>query len=138
MRGIGLLLFLGISLHLGAQTTFTYQGHLKDGTNLANGSFDFRFTLFGGGGGGIELAPSQLTTPITVSDGNFNAALDFGNVFDGGARWLEIGVKPSGSRCFHHDSKLHRRPRRCMPRSPMRPELLELLRRRNCRLTSPG
>jgi hypothetical protein len=97
MRVIGLLLFLGVSLHLGAQTTFTYQGHLKDGTNLANGSFDFRFTLFGGGAGGIELAPSQLTTPIAVADGNFNAALDFGNVFDGGARWLEIGVKPSGS-----------------------------------------
>jgi hypothetical protein len=35
--------------------------------------------------------------PVIVSNGNFTVLLDFGAVFSGEARWLEIGVRTNGS-----------------------------------------
>jgi hypothetical protein len=78
-----------------AQTTaFTYQGRLNDGTNLANGNYDFRFQIYNGGG---AVAAGPLTNaPVGVTNGLFTVALDFGNVFDGTTRTLEIGVRSFG------------------------------------------
>jgi hypothetical protein len=76
---------------------FTYQGCLSEGASVANGLYELRFGLCDAAVGGAALA---LTTnaPLAVSNGLFTAAVDFGfSPFDGGARWLEIGVRPQGS-----------------------------------------
>jgi hypothetical protein len=79
-------------------TAFTYQGRLSDGTNLANGSFDLRFSLYDAASHGALVVPPLTNRPVAVSDGIFMVALDFGaNVFNGSARWLELGVRTNGS-----------------------------------------
>ncbi len=78
-----------------AQTTeFTYQGSLKDGTNLANGNYDFEFALFDSGG--AQLGSTLTRNTVAVANGIFSVSLDFGNQFSGAARFLEIRVRASG------------------------------------------
>jgi hypothetical protein len=76
-------------------TAFTYQGNLADGVTPANGSYDFGFTLYNALSGGSQVGSPVLRT-IAVTDGLFSVELDFGNVFDGTALWLEISVQPAG------------------------------------------
>jgi hypothetical protein len=79
-------------------TAFTYQGRLTVGTNLANGSFDLRFSPYDAAAGGALVVLRLTNRPVAVSDGIFMVALDFGsNAFTGSARWLEVGVRSSGS-----------------------------------------
>jgi hypothetical protein len=79
-------------------TAFTYQGYLEDGGNPANGLYDFQFKLFDALVGGSQVGSTFLVHDLSVADGLFGAALDFGNAaFGGGARWLEIGVRPGAS-----------------------------------------
>ncbi len=78
-------------------TAFTYQGRLNDGGSPANDVYEMEFKLFGS-----AADPNVLGTfspgNVDVTDGYFTVALDFGsNVFNGDARWLEIGVRPQGS-----------------------------------------
>jgi hypothetical protein len=73
--------------------TFTYQGQLAANGVVANGQYDFRFTLYGVESGGTELVPSVIVTNVTVSVGAFTVQLNFGNVFMGEPRWLEIAVR---------------------------------------------
>jgi hypothetical protein len=78
-------------------TAFNYQGKLAEGANPANGSYDLKFTLYD-----AETGPSIVAGPLTnaavaVSNGLFNVMVDFGNAFDGSARWLELGVRSNGS-----------------------------------------
>jgi hypothetical protein len=82
-----------------AQTAaFTYQGRLLDGGQLANGSYDLRFTLADAATTGNYLASPLTNAPVLVSNGLFAVTLDFGaSVFDGSARWLEIGARTNGS-----------------------------------------
>lgn len=101
---IALLLLLGVigvvsaqepSGEVGAQvavsTAFTFQGNLDDG-GPANDAYDFEFELHsvpsGGSALGIVLKPNQ-----TVTEGLFSVELDFGNKFDGNARWLQVNVR---------------------------------------------
>jgi hypothetical protein len=78
-------------------TAFTYQGRLTDGGAPANGSYDLVFKLYDDSAGGSQVGIS-VTQTLTVTDGLFTVQLDFGSdVFDGNARWLEIGVRPAGS-----------------------------------------
>lgn len=82
-----------------AQTAvFTYQGRLLDGGQPANGSYDLRFTLANALTNRKYFAISLTNTPVTISNGLFTVTLDFGaRVFNGSARWLEIGVRTNGS-----------------------------------------
>jgi hypothetical protein len=76
-------------------TAFTYQGYLEDGGNPANGLYDFQFKLFDALVGGSQVGSTFLVNDLSVATGLFGTALDFGNsAFGGGARWLEIGVRP--------------------------------------------
>lgn len=86
----------------GQVTAFTYQGRLDAGTNLAQGAYDFRFALFDASTGGNLLIPGAVTNSGTViTNGIFTVTLDFGReVFDGGARWLELAVRPTGGTNF--------------------------------------
>jgi hypothetical protein len=105
-----ILLSLGISItaaqepepggDIGAQATvgtgFTYQGRLTDGGSPANGEYDFQFGLYNASSGGSQVG-SITRGDVTVTEGLFTVALDFGAVFGGTAYWLDIGVRPGGS-----------------------------------------
>lgn len=80
-------------------SSFTYQGQLKSGTTVFDGSCDFQFRLYDAASGGNQISEVQNATGITVNDGFFSVNLDFGGgAFDGSARWLSVSVRcPSGS-----------------------------------------
>ncbi|HNQ90498.1 MAG TPA: hypothetical protein PKM73_17935 [Verrucomicrobiota bacterium] len=78
-------------------TAFTYNGRLTESGELANGAYDLRFTLFGAVDGAAALAGPIVKSSVDVANGLFVTPLDFGGaVFNGQARWLEIGVRKSG------------------------------------------
>ena len=87
---------LGLTLVVHADplgSAFTYQGQLATNTNAANGDYDFKFVLYGALEGGTGSA-TNIVRPVGVTNGYFTATLDFGaDLFDGTARWLEIGVR---------------------------------------------
>ena len=81
-------------------TSFTYQGRLTDSGSSANGSYDFRFilyNLYNAESGGSQVGSTINVEDYPVTDGLLTVQLDFGNVFDGTALWLEIGVRPGSS-----------------------------------------
>ena len=78
-------------------TGFTYQGKLTDDGAPANGTYDFEFKLYDDLSGGAQVGATVTQGDITVTDGLFTVQLDFGDVFDGTALWLEIGVRPGDS-----------------------------------------
>lgn len=87
---------------LRAQTSaFTYQGFLALNNNAATGSYDLQFTLHDAATAGTLIGSTQTLAAVSVSNGLFTVALDFGaSAFSGGARWLEIGVRPDGGDTF--------------------------------------
>ena len=95
---IVLLTLLGSAVQAGPLgTAFTYHGYLTDNGNPANNSYDMRFTLHNAASGG-QIGGPLTPPPVTAKNGLFTVTLDFGSgLFTGDARWLEIGVRPSGS-----------------------------------------
>lgn len=92
-----LLATLGIPIAaLGQGTMFTYQGRLGAGGAPANGIYDFQFTLYDSNSPGNVIAGPMTNVAVGVSNGLFTTALDFGNVFAGEGRSLEIGVRTNG------------------------------------------
>jgi hypothetical protein len=84
-----------------AQTTeFSYQGSLKDGASSANGNYDFEFALYDMPGAGNQVGPLVTRLNIPVANGVFSAKLDFGQVFSGPDRFLEIRVRLNGQPAF--------------------------------------
>jgi len=75
---------------------FTYQGQLTESGSPANGDYEFSFALYDDLAAGAQVG-GTLTPVLSVVDGLFTASLDFGDVFDGAALYLEIGVRPDGS-----------------------------------------
>ena len=75
-------------------TAFTYQGRLIDNEQPAAGLYDLQFKLYDAESAGSQVGDDANTPGVDVSDGYFTVELDFGNVFDGNNRWLEIGVRP--------------------------------------------
>ena len=102
VSGIGLLLcctrLVTAAAPLGA--AFTYQGRLAEGNNSANGSYDLKFMLYDAASGGSAVAGPRTNNEVGVSNGLFTVTVDFGAVFDGNARWLEIGVRTNGGGAF--------------------------------------
>ncbi len=103
---ITLSLLLGLAALWGAShvlaqdaigTDFTYQGQLKEGGLLTNGPYDFQFSLYDAASGGSQVGSTLTRDDVGVSDGLFPVELDFGDVFDGNERWLEIAVRPGDS-----------------------------------------
>jgi len=78
-------------------TAFTYQGRLEVGQAPANGSFDFEFRLYDAVTAGSQHGPTVTASAVVVADGWVTVELDFGAVFSGDERWLEIAVRSSGS-----------------------------------------
>lgn len=95
---INRIVFLGLcvsilSVSAAAQTSaFSYQGRLSESGSPVTGTRLFRFTLFDETGAAIPGASVEQTVPVT--NGVFNATLDFGAAnFPGANRSLEIAVK---------------------------------------------
>jgi hypothetical protein len=75
-------------------TGYTYQGRLLDGNNPAERLYDFEFKLYSDPSIGVQEGNTISINDLDVIDGYFTVELDFGGVFIGDARWLEIGVRP--------------------------------------------
>ncbi|CAG0934362.1 hypothetical protein TFLX_03452 [Thermoflexales bacterium] len=78
-------------------TAFTYQGHLMDGGVPATGTYDLQFTLYDAISAGMQVGPLVTKDDLPINDGYFTTLLDFGNVFDGAALFMQIAVRPGSS-----------------------------------------
>jgi hypothetical protein len=81
-------------------TVWTYQGRLMDANSAADGEYDFTFKLFDDPNvvDSNQVGNDVNVPDVDVTDGYFTVELDFGgDVFDGDARWLEVGVRPGDS-----------------------------------------
>ena len=93
-------LHLQLSTALAQDTAFTYQGRLNVNGVPANGSYEFSYWLFAVRSGGSAIAGPLANAPIGVTNGLFTVTLDFGNVFPGADRWLQIAVRTNGGGPF--------------------------------------
>jgi hypothetical protein len=91
---VGLLVFLAVvSKAEPVGTGWTYQGRLIDANSPADGEYDFQFKLFDSDIDGSQVGSDVNLGGLDVIDGYFTVELDFGNVFDGTALWLEVGIR---------------------------------------------
>lgn len=133
---VWLLLLLGPGTASRAEpvgTSFTYQGWIADGNQPANGLYDFQFKLFDANTAGQQIASTVEVNDVNVVDGHFVVDLDFCSgvapqgqqgrvaldVFNGDARWLEIGVRPAlGNQGLASEPYTVPSPRRKITTSP--------------------
>ena len=107
-RFIAGLILLGLFSIMGSQfssvhaqgTAFSYQGRLNDNNAPANGTYDLAFTLYSTNTSGTAIAGPLTNRCVAVTNGLFTSLIDFGNVFNGNACWLEIGVQTNGGTGF--------------------------------------
>ena len=72
-------------------TTFTYQGHLVNDGQLADGIYEFQIRLLDDIG--TQIGTTEFAN-VVVSEGTFTLDLDFGpSAFDGSERFLELAVR---------------------------------------------
>ena len=85
-------------------TAFSYQGRLNTAGGPANGTYDLTFTLFNTNTGGILVSGPVTNSAVSVSNGLFTVAVDFGSKpFTLGQRlWLEIGAQTNGAASVIH------------------------------------
>ncbi len=97
-----LLLHLAVGRLAQAQgTAFTYQGRLNSNGAVANGLYDVQFAVFTAAVGGSQIGSALTVNAVTVNNGLFTLALDFGvGVFTGADRWLDLSVKTNGAASF--------------------------------------
>jgi hypothetical protein len=78
-------------------TAFTYQGLLIDANGLAEGLYDFQFSMYDSLSDGNQVSDDVNKLDVDVIEGYFTVELDFGSsVYDGNSLWLEISVRPGG------------------------------------------
>jgi trimeric autotransporter adhesin len=92
-----LLAWCGAATAQPVGTAFTYQGRLTDGGNPASGAYDLQLALFDAASGGAQVGATVARDDVAVTSGLFTVGLDFGPVFTGNKRWLEIRVRPGAS-----------------------------------------
>ena len=78
-------------------TAFTYQGRLVATNGPVSGTYELAFKLWDAPAGGTQLGPTNHWGPNSVSAGLLTATLDFGSVFSGNLRYLEILARTNGS-----------------------------------------
>jgi len=74
-------------------SAFTYQGQLANAGTPASGLHDIRFRLYDAPSGGTQIGSTLCSDNLAVAEGRFGASLDFGAVFAGQKRFLEIEVR---------------------------------------------
>lgn len=77
-------------------TSFTYQGKLQKDAAPYVGTAELLFRLYDDLGAGAQVGADVTLAGVVVTDGLFTVDLDFGNVFDGTAMWLEVQVQTPG------------------------------------------
>lgn len=85
-----------------AQSTFSYQGVLRQGGEPLSGTADLQFRLYSAESGGSQIGSTLTIADVTIVDGLVTAGLDFGaGAFNGSPRWLQVSVRsPSGPGAF--------------------------------------
>src|SRR5437762_926025 len=78
-------------------TSFTYQGRLADAGAAPTGAYDLQFTVYDASAGGAPVAPSLMRDDVAVTKGLFTVVLDFGAVYAGSKRFLEVAARPGSS-----------------------------------------
>ena len=73
-------------------TQFSYQGRLKREGNPYTGTCDFRFDLWDEATNGTQVGTLSMAD-VPVTEGLFAVELDFGDQFQGEARWLAAAVQ---------------------------------------------
>lgn len=73
-------------------TAFTYQGELKDGGLLANGSYDITFNILDAATGG-NLVRTECFNDIPVTNGRFALDLNSGTLPQGRAYYIELATR---------------------------------------------
>ena len=97
---LGILFGIG-QLAWAQSTAFTYQGRLYEGTTPGNGLYDLQFRLYNDASAGSQFGSVFATNGVAVNNGLFTVTLDFGGVFDGSGRWLEVAERQSGAPAFN-------------------------------------
>lgn len=102
LRDVVVAVMAGLTFALRAHavpvgTGFTYQGQLTDLGTPADGGYDFRFTLDSCDVAGTQVGPTLTLDNVAVTNGLFTVELDFGAVFTGEGRCLEIAVRPGAA-----------------------------------------
>ena len=77
-------------------TNFTYQGRLQKDAAAHTGTADLVFRLYDDPDVGNQIGADVTLAGVTVTEGLFTVDLDFGNVFDGTALWLDMQVLTPG------------------------------------------
>jgi len=79
--------------------TFNYQGRLTSGGAPITGNADVRFSLWDAAAAGAQVGGTINYLSAPVTDGLFNADLDFGvDALNGEERWLQVEVRsPAGA-----------------------------------------
>jgi hypothetical protein len=80
-------------------STFTYQGQLRNAGQLVNGNVDVRFTLWDSDVGGTQIGNANSFTNYPLTDGRFALGLNFGTgAFNGDQRWVQVEFRnPAGT-----------------------------------------
>ena len=74
-------------------TTFTYQGELTASGSPVVGTADFQFTLYDAESAGSVVGAVVQIDSVMVAAGRFTTQLDFGDEWNGNARWLEVAAR---------------------------------------------
>jgi hypothetical protein len=83
---------------LPVDSTFTYQGQLRNAGQLVNGNVDVRFTLWDSDIGGTQIGNTNSFPNYPLTDGRFALGLNFGTgAFNGDQRWVQVEFRsPAG------------------------------------------
>ncbi|HKW29721.1 MAG TPA: hypothetical protein VJT54_10325, partial [Verrucomicrobiae bacterium] len=82
-------------------TAFTYQGQLSNGGQPANGTYDFKLSLYDAPTAGNVLAGPITNSAVAVSNGLFSMTVDLGpGVFTGQSNWLHLAVCTNATGSF--------------------------------------
>ena len=72
-------------------STFTYQGQLRNAGQLVNGHVDVRFTLWDSDVAGSQIGAANSFNNYPLADGRFALGLNFGTgAFNGDQRWVQV------------------------------------------------
>ena len=74
------------------ETSISYQGRLDQAGHPYTGTVNLQFQVFDQAVGGSQVGPTLVLDDWPVSQGVFQVELDFGAVFGGHPRWLEVGA----------------------------------------------
>ncbi len=77
-------------------TGFTYQGQLNQDGNPVNDTCAVQYSLWDALEDGVQVGATLSHDIVSISNGFFTDNLDFGGVFTGEARWLQVAVKCTG------------------------------------------